>query len=60
MELIDKHKFVKVSLDQGLEIFVICLGASKTSVSIMIVYSIRKLLLAALDQNKALVKVLIK
>lgn len=52
VELIDKHEFVEVAFDKALEIFVVHMAVLEASVSIIIIYSTKKLFLVTSEQDK--------
>lgn len=52
VKLINKHKFIETPLDKASKMFVVYVAALEVSILIMTVYSMRKLLLAALKQDK--------
>lgn len=60
VKLIDKNKFMQAALNKVLETFVVYMTTPKRPVAIIKIHSIRKLLLATLEQEKALTKILIE
>lgn len=60
VKTINKHKFMKIALDEASKIFVVYIATIEVPISIMISHSTRKLLLAAVKLGKLLTEVAIK